>query len=437
MVIWGILFAGLTKWNWNKAASLLIALAPIYLIRFSIGGLPSTLLEVMIGILAVAFIVGIQTRARAESNGRTGRTRAAWCVCALIVAAASIIGIFVADDKIAALGIWRAFFLEPAILGAMITARFEKLDWERTVKYLAVSGGLIGAIAILQTLTGMGIEATWALERRATGVFDFPNAVGLWLAPIGAMVTMALVRARGAGRDGAMPRLYDDMLYGATIALMLGGIIASQTEAALIAWPGAVVTVTFARLIARARGIERIDAPAGRLYDDARAYVRIAGAGGALIVLAVIIFSVPGIREKILLQDYSGQVRRSQWKEMVELLVDRPITGAGIAGYGEALVPYHKDTQYEIFEYPHNLFLNFWTELGLLGLIGLIIFIGIILKLLIQKEEPDDKTVIFLTAILTMLIHGLVDVPFFKNDLAILSAFLVVGLMRHSSLRSR
>ena len=82
--------------------------------------------------------------------------------------------------------------------------------------------------------------------------------------------------------------------------------------------------------------------------------------------------------------------------------------------------------------YPHNIFLNFWTELGLAGMvlfawiIGRFVYLG--LKLL--KQESDQKGIILglICAMVVIFVHGLVDVPYFKNDLAVVFWVLLAML---------
>jgi len=74
----------------------------------------------------------------------------------------------------------------------------------------------------------------------------------------------------------------------------------------------------------------------------------------------------------------------------------------------------------EIYLYPHNIVLNFWSELGFLGLL---LFLWIALKYLWLVfinyfKKRDGFTLGLCLAMLVILIHGLVDVPYFKNDLA-------------------
>jgi O-antigen ligase len=153
----------------------------------------------------------------------------------------------------------------------------------------------------------------------------------------------------------------------------------------------------------------------------------------------------------------SLQIREQQWKETWEMLKDgRLVSGVGLANYQQAVAPYHQEgiflrdysdpdwhkktvfnAEYrasvwqptEIYLYPHNIFLNFWSELGLAGVL---LFIWIIVKYLLVSfkllaKDNKNKFIIlgFLSAMVVIITHGLVDVPYFKNDLAIMFWVLV------------
>jgi len=170
------------------------------------------------------------------------------------------------------------------------------------------------------------------------------------------------------------------------------------------------------------------------------------------ILLIIVVLSVPQFKnyvwQQISFQNDSGKVRLIMWRETWQMLKDRPLFGAGLAGYQETFAPYHKAKYIEIYLYPHNLFLNFWSELGLFGLIIFLMiafqFFKLGFKDLIRnwnlpagrqdleienyKEWKIDKTLLLasMATMITILIHGLVDVPYFKNDLSILF-WLIIG----------
>jgi O-antigen ligase len=114
------------------------------------------------------------------------------------------------------------------------------------------------------------------------------------------------------------------------------------------------------------------------------------------------------------------------WGETWQMLKDRPILGAGLAGYQQVVEPYHDKEYIEIYLYPHNVILNFWSEVGILGLLA---FLGIVIWFYNKGFKiRDNLSAMLMAGMLVILVHGLVDVPYFKNDLAILFWILVGGM---------
>jgi len=186
----------------------------------------------------------------------------------------------------------------------------------------------------------------------------------------------------------------------------------------------------------------------------------------SLIVVGMLIMGLNmSLREpivrKIALMDLDGQIRRQQWSETWQMLTSSPkhfIFGAGLGSYQTAIAPFHKSGIYvrnndpefdkwvaisleyqqkvwqplEIYLYPHNIFLNFWTELGFAGVL---LFLWIILRflildfrLLILDCRYKNIALGLMGAMTVIIIHGLVDVPYFKNDLAIIF-WMLIGIM--------
>jgi O-antigen ligase len=79
--------------------------------------------------------------------------------------------------------------------------------------------------------------------------------------------------------------------------------------------------------------------------------------------------------------------------------------------------------------HPHNLYLAFWLNLGLAGIVSLIWLVWLMFMECLKymrafafgaiKEVPKIKIIGF-TLMLAILVHGFLDTPFFKNDLALL-----------------
>ncbi|MDP3794237.1 MAG: O-antigen ligase family protein, partial [Candidatus Uhrbacteria bacterium] len=127
----------------------------------------------------------------------------------------------------------------------------------------------------------------------------------------------------------------------------------------------------------------------------------------------------------------SGQVRLFQWRETRQMLYDHWFFGSGLGGYPTVFKPYHKATAIEIFQYPHNILLNFWSETGLLGVI---VFGWIVITWMRRAQSMSYELRVTSYAVMfAILIHGLVDVPYFKNDLAIIFWMLIFLTCIHPS----
>jgi len=195
------------------------------------------------------------------------------------------------------------------------------------------------------------------------------------------------------------------------ITAIIAGIIAiylSKTEAAYVAIPAALLVIF--------------------MMSSARKTLKLRVAGEAVLILIVLLAFVPAASKKLLLRDESGLVRQSQWSETTQMLLDNPAFGAGLNAYPEALEPYHDSTLYEIFQYPHTLIFNIWTELGLLGIFAFAWLAWFVMEAAWKNRKNPEVVAIF-AALLAMTIHGLVDVPYFKNDLSVLTWILIAGIV--------
>ncbi len=368
-------------------------LAPAYLVRFKLGPLPTTALEIILGVFFVLFTL---------ANGKTGwmagaRRLGTFRLPVLVWGLASFAAALWAPDMFQGLGLWRAYVLEPVLLFMVLAHEFQD-PYRRGFLRLSMYAlaWLMAGWGLFQYLTGFGIPSPWNVAlgagRRATGPFPFPNALALITAPIGAYAFARFVKAPG--------NAISLLTFGAAL---LAALVARSDGAAL----ALVVVATLLLLLERR--------------------FRLVGVG--LILVGVIaLAALPAIRaevwQEVSFQSWSGRVRVWMWDETLQMLRDRPLTGAGLGGYPTVVAPYHGHDFIEIFQYPHNIVLNFWSETGLVGLIA---FVWIMLVWLRQGKRMGGEawtTALAVTGVI--FIHGLVDVPYFKNDLAVVFFMLLV-----------
>lgn len=383
---------------WVFAAALPLVL-PTYVVRFRVFGLPSTALEFYVLFLLVAFTFAFGLNGWRRASARIGAWRwpvAAWTIATFAAALWS-------PDIQNGIGLWRAYVLEPVFILLMMHALLEE-ERRREMLYRCLSA-LVVALAVwgvVQFLTGFGIPSPWNVSiadgRRATGPFPYPNALALLVVPIGAW---AFGRWLSHRKDGWL-----------LLAALASGVCAvvAKSDGGLLAL-GAAVFVSLVLFGRKTRAIALVLAVIGML----------------------VIGLVPQIREPFLreatFQSWSGQVRLFIWRETRDMLADHWLLGAGFGGYPAVFEPYHKATAIEIFQYPHTILFNFWSETGLPGVV---IFIWLIVTWAragwrgasVHRSEA-------LAPLVAILVHGLVDVPYFKNDLAM--AFWILAFITTSA----
>lgn len=434
-----VLFAVLAWRRLPWAVLFVIAALPSYLIRFSIGPIPTTLLEGMILIIIAVWVLQKIQTTKFSILSASWRTPFSIPVTLFLVAAT--ISLFVAPDLRAAAGIWKAYFLEPIlffiVLNDLLRNRVTRSTLHVTHLIAALAASLIvpGLFAIYQKFTGAFIpNPFWAAEatRRVTSFYGFPNAIGLYFAPIimlliGSAIHLLSIRhlersershtsqleeisplASRLGRnDTGGSRLLHATYYLLLTFLALAAIIFAQSKGALAGiFAGLIFFAIFAK------GYRKI-------------FV-------SIIVAAIISTALaPQFRTLTGARTVSGggslEVRTQQWAETWAMLKERPILGAGLSGYQTRIAPFHQKKYIEIFMYPHNIVLNFWSETGLLGLLAfawlvVLFFRATIppLKLRGGRGSYEPITIAVIASMVALLAHGLVDVPYFKNDLALL-----------------
>jgi len=483
ILLYLIFYLILAKIRLDLAVMLILAALPSYLIRFQILGIPFTVLEAMILISFAVWLI-FHTEFKNFIRGKYGwkkfqknrkeRIKYPLGIEIILLLIVSFIAIAVAGFSDSALGIWKAYFLEPVLLFILVLNIFQisnkkpgflikKILWP-----LAISMLVISIVAIFQKITGLWIfNELWAAEetRRVTSFFGYPNAVGLYLGPIimvmvgwlstiiarsnpalagerrSNLVSIAAIsgllrRFLPAGRQKAPRNDRIEVLFiGLTIVLSLLSIYFAKSEGALVGLlAGFMVFGLLANKKSRWATVVLIIflSSAILLYSPTRDYAI----------------------DKLTLRDLSGEIRKQQWRETWQMLRDgRFVTGAGLANYQKAIAPYHQEGIFfnqdndpefhrhivwnkeyhkahwqpvETYLYPHNILLNFWTELGLAGML---LFIWIIVKFWVMgagiirnSNVASEKYLVIglMCSIVVIVIHGLVDAPYFKNDLAVM-----------------
>jgi O-antigen ligase len=223
---------------------------------------------------------------------------------------------------------------------------------------------------------------------RVVSIFEHPNHLAFYLAPlIGFFSTLWLNRYQviknrwvfGTGILILMLTLFLTFSRGAWLALAIGLIL----------------------IIIKHFGLKKTFAPLSL----------------GIIILAFI----PAIQNRLNISDASSSSRLELMEAGLNKITENPIFGNGLFGFRTTLT----DASFigEIHNYPHNLYLALWLELGLLGLFAFAWIIKLVWEQ--YQKKPDVMHLAAISFILIVLIHGLVDTPYFKNDLSVLFWFML------------
>ncbi len=388
--------------TWMQRAIIFVAaLSPTYLVRFHVLGIPTTIFEILILALAGATCARAMRHAPSYCKKNCEIPRSMMIASALFFFAGCI-SVFVAPNIYAALGIWRAYIFDAMLFGLIAWLHFESFDeFKYLVIALSVSAAIVALVGVVQKFTGWGIpNPFWraAATRRVTSIFGYPNAVGLYL----------------------------ELMLPFFVAMT---VLIKKYRAWFI---GVIITSLFAILFAESSGTIAALAVTAGLFFIAWRRTRWWMVGFGIVCVLVLALSPlrKSFADEFLLQGFSGRLRTQMWKETVVMLKPRWVVGAGLAGYQTRVKPFHVFTWAEIYLYPHNLVLTLWSELGLLGLASFIwIFSLMVVWMVHALQHGFFEQRVWAGSILATLsiifIHGLVDIPYFKNDFSALFWLLV------------
>lgn len=377
----------------------ILLFAPAYYIKFNFKGLSLNLLMLWIGIIWFTFIV-IQSKNKKwiafwEFVKNIDR-KIFILICLFFLS--GVFSLFLPNFSLSKLGQFIVLFFQP------ITVFFiAGYGWRQTrssknfflsVIYLLI--GTMGFYSIIQYLTLFGLPSEYwgnTIEpRRAIGFFSHPNFYSLFSAPLLAFLIADLeIRLNNFKSNWIFVFAWIVGACGMTLSLSRSG------------WLGLGMAIIIYFLFSSKNKLKKILLCLG-------------------VIGTIITISIPNLRWRIILPFYgekSAVSRLSLWQTGWKGIKESPIFGLGLKGFANNWQRLNADPNLDSHNYPHNIFLNFWLETGLLGLFS---FAGLIGLHIYRGLKNRTNPILFGTALflITFLFQGLLDNPYFKNDLALI-----------------
>lgn len=372
----------------------LIFFLPLYYIRFSLGSVPTNLIEILIVIAAVLAFLQKPIREKLPKT---------FLVAAALMLAGIAIGVGVAADHRAALGIFKGWFVIPLLYLWSLqriadNKTIKSMHWAICLNVLAVS-----LYAVLQNfgyLLQIGYQssstdfAQYIDQQRVYAIFESPNFLAMYLAPLYLLAAAFLWR-----------RYKNILLTLAFSILPLAAIYFSGSRAGILALlAGAIVMVVWQQ------------------HKKLTLWLLVGLAAVSLGYFAHTPKAGTGDATRLYI-----------WDQSVQLIRDHPVFGIGPGQLQTALnervgdQPVYQQFVRDYALHSHNIFLTFWLSGGLLALAGFVLASWYLVRRVFLSKAQFK--IAALAALMAILFHGLYDTTYFKNDLAImfyLVAFLIM-----------
>ena len=381
------------------ALAVTAACLPLYVVRWHVGPIPTTLLEAFILITVAGYLVTLWTEKRLPA------ARTPYDIPIALLLVAGIISIAVAPDHSRALGIYRAYFIEAIAIFYIAVDMLRTRDDVRTVLLVAAAGSAVMAAGQIVSFAIVLAQHRLQLGDAPSFLNTSANAVAMYLEP---PLAMALAFALFPSR----PR--ERWVGGALLGLILVAMVLTLSRTSYLA-----MTVLAVVLVLSLQSARR------RLWAIA-----------IIAAIGLVVLEIPIVNHRLLDLAHSAGERTSLFRQALQMLAQRPLTGAGFDGYPVRVAPFRPSSQV-VELYPHDFWLTTWSETGLLGLAAFIaIFFGLLWRGWRSVSRATDiyKPVIWGTsgALVLYLVHGLFDSPYWKNDLSVefwlLAALQVVAI---------
>ena len=357
-----------------------IGALPLYVVRWHYGPLPTTLLETLILISLGLYVV-----AKWREGGIPHPIRTPLDIPILLLIAAASISVFIPPDTRAALGLYRAFFIEPVLIFYIAADLLRGEQYLRRAMVSFAIGSSVLAVLNLVAVAQALLHHTFHVGSAPNALYGDANYVAMYLEPPVAFAMALLLFDR-------TPRwrwLGAAWLSVTGLALLL--TLSKGSFLALLVL-GVVVILRMRRWM----------------------LPLLAG----LVVVAFLVSRVPLIAQRIATSENSLVGRFQIYGAAIRVLKQNPILGLGLGGFDYTFRKHASQP------YPHDVWLTFWVEIGLLGLIAFaVIFFGLVWRGWRALPQTEGFYRVAMWGVMGSLvlwgIHGLVDSPYWKNDMSV------------------
>lgn len=393
LFIFFILFFALCVKDKFLAICLLIFLIPLYLVRFSIFDIPTTVLEIMIYLLFITWFFLEGKSSFLYKRVKFRKEEKSFFIGIFLLFVGVFFSVFVSEDTRTSLGVFKGFFVDPLLFFLVFISVIKEADQVKKILQSVIFSSLaVAIVALLYSFYGY-----LTFDGRLSGFYESPNYLAMYLAP-GFLLSIYVFLC---GDKCSCFYLNNSKFLQYLVIFILGlSILLTKSFGSIFA---VTVAISFVYLKNREGG-----------FLKSRKKV---------LVFLLVIFSFLTFLTFQKFEQISNSSERSSfhsrliiWRSSAEMIKESPFFGIGPGTFQKKYLDlqekYPPYLEWAVSQ-PHNTFLAFYVQSGLFGLIGflLILFWGL------KKSQKHPWFALF---IFYFLLHSFVDTLYWKNDLSLI-----------------
>ena len=362
--------------NLGNLVYLSILMLPFYLLKVSFFGIPSNAFEVLAFFCLIWFLIQSRSFKIALSDYRTY-----FIPIGVIMVGLLFSTLFNGSYRIG-FGIIKGWFAIP-LLFAWVAV--ETLKAKEIFRALYASSFVVTVVSLLHFILG---RITY--DGRLEAIYNSPNYLAMYLAP-------AVVIGIWFWTD-------NKKYYNLSLVLIVFSLYLTFSYAT---WMAVFLAIA-----------------AGFVFEKREFFRNKKIALILVLILAAFLFQLGTSKMDSLLkmeERSSFSSRIMIWSSAAKIISDNPIWGIGPGNFQNKYLEYQKHfppyLEWAVPQ-PHNIFLAFWLQAGFLGLAGFVSLLFLWFKELWRGSKREIQ-MISGSIMIYILLHGLVDTTYFKNDLAV------------------
>jgi len=327
-----------------------------------------------------------------------------------------------------ALGILKSWVIIPLVYFVLLINYIKSVKDLNTALYsYLASSAFLCLWGFYQALSGQYIT----IDQRVSGPFESANYLAMYITPAFVYSVVLFLRAfihnKFENADTKWNKFENGIYIGIAVVLFLTVLVLTQSYGGIA---GSFAAIFIYIIYERFKVTEKQSKKFLNRFIVFILMIFILGGGLTALLNHEKFENLTKFDERT-----SISTRLEIWKVGLGLIKENPVLGIGLGQYEKR---YAEDAQRllgkkpfeEVRLHSHNLYMEFWLQSGLLGLISFIWLVILAFKQVYKNLHPEDKkAMIALLLMLTyILIHGLIDVPFWKNDLALILWTIFAGI---------